>query len=91
MSRIMINDTEVTNPVAKAAISIIVVPLALMFVVAVLVGTFVLVGIVLALTFGLVGVLLLGLAIFIPVVIILAVIAKIVSWPFTQFGDRDEE
>ncbi len=91
MSRIMINDTEVTNPVAKAAISIIVVPLALMFVVAVLVGTFVLVGIVLALTFGLVGVLLLGLAIFIPVVIILAIIAKIVSWPFTQFGDGDEE
>lgn len=91
MSRIMINDTEVTNPVAKAAISILVVPLALMFVVAVLVGTFVLVGVVLALTFGFVGVLLLGLAIFIPAVIILAVIAKIVSLPFKRFGGWDDE
>ena len=44
MSRIMIGDREVTNPAAKAAISIVVVPLTLMFVAAVLVGTFALVG-----------------------------------------------
>ena len=91
MSRIMIGDREVTNPAAKAAISIVVVPLTLMFVVAVLVGTFALVGIVLALTFGFVSVLLIGLAIFIPVIIVLAVIAKIVSWPFTHFGGYDED
>ena len=90
MSRIIIGDKEVTNPAAKAAISIVVVPLTLMFVAAVLVGTLALVGVVLALTFGFVGVLLIGLAVFIPVVIILAVIAKIVSWPFSHFGDRDE-
>ena len=90
MSRIMIGDKEVTNPAAKAAISIVVVPLVLIFVAAVLVGTLALVGVVLALTFGFVGVLLIGLAVFIPVVIILAVIAKIVSWPFSHFGDRDE-
>ena len=92
MSRItIIGDKEVTNPVAKAAISIAVVPLTLIFVAAVLVGTFALVGVVLALTFGFVGVLLIGLAVFIPVVIILAVIAKLVSLPFERFGGRDEE
>ena len=43
MSRItIIGDKEVTNPVAKAAISIAVVPLTLMFVAAVLIGTFLL-------------------------------------------------
>ena len=91
MSRIVIGNREVTNPAAKAAISIVAVPLTLMFVVAVLVGTFALVGVVLALTFGFVGVLLIGLAVFIPVVIILAVIARIVSWPFERFGGRDED
>ena len=92
MSRItIIGDKEVTNPVAKAAISIAVVPLTLMFVAAVLVGTFALVGVVLALTFGVVGVLLIGLAVFIPVIVVLAVIAKVVSWPFERFGRRDEE
>ena len=91
MSRIVIGNREVTNPAAKVAISIVAVPLTLMFVVAVLVGTFALVGVVLALTFGFVGVLLIGLAVFIPVVIILAVIAKIVSWPFTHFGRRDDD
>ena len=92
MSRItIIGDEEVTNPAAKAAISILVVPLTLVFVAAVLVGTFVLVGIVLALTFGFVGVLLIGLAIFIPVIIVLAVIAKAISWPFERLGWRDEE
>jgi hypothetical protein len=91
MSRIVIGDKEVTNPVAKAAISIVAVPLTLIFVAAVLVGTFVLVGVVLALTFGFVGVLLIGLAVFIPVIVFLAVIAKIVSLPFERFGERDEE
>ena len=89
MSRIIIGDKEVTNPAAKAAISIVVVPLTLMFVAAVLVGTLAMVGVVLALTFGFVGVLLIGLAIFIPVVVILAVIANVVSWPFELFGRRD--
>ena len=91
MSRIMIFDKEVTNPAAKAAISLVVVPLTLIFVVAVFVGVFALVGIVLALTFGFVGVLLIGLAVFIPVIIVLAVIARIVSWPFTHFGGYDED
>ncbi len=90
MSRIMIGGTEVTHPAAKAAITIVAVPLVLMFVAAVLVGTLALVGVVLALTFGFVGVLLIGLAVFIPVVIILAVIAKLVSWPFTRFGGDDD-
>ena len=91
MSRItIIDDKEVTNPVAKAAISIVVVPLILMFVVAVVIGTFFVVGAVLALTLGLVGALLIGLAILIPIIVIVAVIAKLVSWPFERFGERDE-
>ena len=91
MTRItIVGDREVTNPAAKAAIGIVVVPLTLLFVAAVLVGTLALVGVVLALTLGFVGVLLIGLAVFIPVVIILAVIAKIVSWPFEHFGDHDD-
>ena len=90
-SRIVIGNKEVTNPAAKAAISIVAVPLTLMFVLAVLVGTFVFVGIVLALSLGFVGALLIALAILIPALIIFAVIAKIVSWPFTHFGGRDDE
>ena len=91
MSRIVIGDKEVTNPAAKAAISIVAVPLTLIFVLAVLAGTFALVGVVLALTLGFVGALLIGLAIFLPVIIVLAVIAKAISWPFEHFGGRDEE
>lgn len=92
MSRItIIGDKEVTNPVAKAAISVVVVPLTLMFVVAVVTGTFFVVGAVLALTLGLVGALLIGLAILIPIIVIVAVIAKLVSWPFERLGGRDEE
>lgn len=91
MSRIVIGNKEVTNPAAKAAISIVVVPLTLMFVLAVVIGTFAFVGIVLALSLGLVGALLIALAILIPVIIVLAVIAKVVSWPFTHFGGRDED
>ncbi len=90
MSRIMIGDKEVTNPAAKAAISIVAVPLTLMFVFAVLAGTFAFIGIVFALSLGLAGALLIALAILIPVIIVLAVIAKIVSLPFTHFGGRDE-
>ena len=90
-SRIVIGNKEVTNPVAKAAISIVAVPLTLMFVLAVVIGTFAFVGIVLALSLGLVGALLIALAILIPVIIVLAVIAKIVSLPFTHFGGRDED
>ena len=78
-SRIVIGNKEVTNPAAKAAISIVAVPLTLMFVLAVVIGTFAFVGIVLALSLGLVGALLIALAILIPVIIVLAVIAKIVS------------
>ena len=62
-----------------------------MVVLAVVIGTFAFVGIVLALSLGLVGALLIALAILIPVIIVLAVIAKIVSWPFTHFGGRDED
>ena len=92
MSRItIIGDREVTNPVAKAAISIVAVPLTLMFVFAVLAGTFAFIGIVFALSLGFVGALLIALAILIPVIIVLAVIAKIVSLPFTHFGGRDDE
>ena len=92
MSRItIIGDREVTNPVAKAAISIVAVPLTLMFVFAVLAGTFAFIGIVFALSLGFVGALLIALAILIPVIIVLAVIAKIVSLPFTHFGGRDED
>ena len=90
-SRIVIVNKEVTNPVAKAAISIVAVPLTLMFVLAVLVGTFAFIGIVLALSLGFIGALLIALAMLIPVIIVLAVIAKIVSWPFTHFGGRDDE
>ena len=86
-SRIVIGNKEVTNPAAKAAIGIVVVPLALTFALAVVVGTITFVGIVL----GLVGALLIALAILIPIIIILAVIAKIVSWPFTYFGWHDED
>ena len=46
---------------------------------------------VLALTLGLVGALLIGLAILIPIIVIVAVIAKIVSWPFERFERRDED
>ena len=90
-SRIVIGNKEVTNPAAKAAISIVAVPLTLMFVLAVVIGTFAFVGIVLALSLGLAGALLIALAILIPVIIVLAVIAKIVSLPFTHFGGRDED
>ena len=90
MSRItIIGDREVTNPVAKAAISIVAVPLTLMFVLAVVVGVFFIVGVVLALTLGFIGTLLIGLAILIPIIVIVAVIAKIVSWPFERFDRRD--
>ena len=91
MSRITIGDREVTNPAAKAAISVVVVPLTLMIVLAVVIGTFFFVGVVLALTLGLVGALLIGLAIHIPIIVIVAVIAKLVSWPFERFGERDED
>ena len=91
MSRIMIGNKEVTNPAAKAAISIVAVPLTLMFVFAVLAGTFAFIGIVFALSLGFIGALFIVLAILIPVIIVLAVIAKVVSWPFTHFGQRDEE
>ena len=90
-SRIVIGNKEVTNPAAKAAISIVAVPLTLMFVLAVVIGTFAFVGIVLALSLGLAGALLIALAILIPVIVVLAVIAKIVSLPFTHFGGRDED
>ena len=90
-SRIVIGNKEVTNPAAKAAISIVAVPLTLMFVLAVVIGTFAFVGIVLALSLGLAGALLIALAILIPVIVVLAVIAKIVSLPFTHFGGRDDE
>ena len=90
-SRIVIGNKEVTNPAARAAISIVAVPLTLMFVLAVVIGTFAFVGIVLALSLGLAGALLIALAILIPVIIVLAVIAKIVSLPFTHFGGRDED
>jgi hypothetical protein len=92
MSRItIIGDKEVTNPAAKAAISIVAVPLTLMFVFAVLAGTFAFIGIVFALSLGFIGALFIVLAILIPVIIVLAVIAKIVSWPFTHFGPRDDD
>ena len=90
-SRIVIGNKEVTNPAARAAISIVAVPLTLMFVLAVVIGTFAFVGIVLALSLGLAGALLIALAILIPALIIFAVIAKIVSWPFTHFGGRHYE
>ena len=86
-SRIVIGNKEVTNPAARAAIGIVVVPLALTFALAVVVGTITFVGIVL----GLVGALLIALAILIPVIVILAVIAKVVSLPFTHFDERDED
>ena len=90
-SRIVIGNKEVTNPAARAAISIVAVPLTLMFVLAVVIGTFAFVGIVLALSLGLAGALLIALAILIPVIILLAVIVKVVSWPFTHCGGRDDE
>ena len=90
-SRIVIGNKEVTNPAARAAISIVAVPLTLMFVLAVVIGTFAFVGIVLALSLGLAGALLIALAILIPVIILLAVIVKVVSLPFTLLSrDREE-
>lgn len=91
MSRITIGNREVTNPAAKAAISIVAVPLTLMFVFAVLAGTFAFIGIVFALSLGFIGALFIALAVLIPVIIVLAVIAKVVSWPFERFGGRDED
>ncbi len=90
-SRIVIGNKEVTNPAARAAISIVVVPLTLMFVFAALAGIFAFIGIVFALSLGFIGALFIVLAILIPVIIVLAVIAKIVSGPFERFGGRDED
>ena len=90
-SRIVIGNKEVTNPAARAAISIVAVPVVLMVVLAVVIGTFAFVGIVLALSLGFIGALFIALAILIPALIIFAVIAKIVSWPFTHFGGRDDD
>ena len=53
-SRIEINGVEIKSPVARAAIRMVVLPVAFVFVAAVLLLAFVFVGIVLALAMGLI-------------------------------------
>ena len=90
-SRIVIGNKEVTNPAARAAITIVVAPLAVFFALALTAGALVFTALVVALSLGLVGVLLIALAVLIPVIIVVAVIAKIVTWPFTHFDAEHDE
>ena len=90
-SRIVIGNKEVTNPAARAAITIVVAPLAVFFALALAAGVLAFTALVVMLSLGLVGVLLIALAVLIPVIIVAAVIAKAVMWPFTHFDDEYDE